>query len=209
MDAPPRRVYNAGFPGDTTRELLKRFHRDAAERAPELVILWAGVNDRLYPGHTVEPAEFERNYLALLDRCRAIGAEVLVGTLPPQDVPSLIEQFPEIAAYPDTPAERLAPVNAFLRGLGLPLADFEAVVKRRPLGEAADSYLRNPANSGVRDGLHLTAEGAEAVARCALEAIRRHGLPDRTVVCLGDSLTYGRGLKRNEAYPARLAALPG
>lgn len=203
-----REVTNAGFPGDTTRELLKRFHRDVAERAPELVILWAGVNDRLYPGHTVGPAEFERNYCALLDRCRAIGAAVLIGTLPPQYVPYLVEQFPEIAAYPDTPAERLAPVNAFLRGLGPPLADFEAVVAARPPGEAAESYLQNTANSGRRDGLHLTADGAEAIARCALDAIRRHGLPDGKIVCFGDSLTYGVGLRRSETYPARLAALP-
>lgn len=200
-------VYNAGIPGDTTRELLKRFHRDVAERAPKLVILWAGVNDRLYPGHTVELAELERNYSALLDRCRAIDAEVLVGTLPPQYVPYLLEQFPEIAAYPETPAERLAPVNAFLRGLGLPLADFEAVVAGRPLGEAEDSFLQNVSNSGRRDGLHLTGEGAAAAAQCAFEAIRRYGLPDRSIVCLGDSLTYGVGLRRSETYPARLAML--
>ncbi len=202
-----RQVYNAGIPGDTTRELLKRFHRDVAERAPELVILWAGVNDCLYPGHTVEPAEFRRNYTALLDRCRAIGAEVLIGTLPPQYVPYLIEQFPEIAAYPESPAERLAPVNAWLRGLGIPLADFEAVVAGRPLGEAEDSFLQNVSNSGGRDGLHLTAEGAAAVAQCASEAIRRHHLPARNIVCFGDSLTYGTGLRRNETYPARLALL--
>lgn len=184
-----------------------RFHRDAAMHAPELVILWAGVNDRLYPGHTVELADFRRNYLALAGRCRAIGAEVLAGTLPPQYAPYLIEQFPAVATYPDTPAERLAPVNAFLRGLGLPLADFEAVVASRPLGEAADSYLQNSANSGRRDGLHLTAEGAQAIARCAFEAIRKHGLPDGRIVCFGDSLTCGVGLRRSESYPARLAEL--
>ncbi len=203
-----RRVtVNSGVPGDTTRELLMRFHRDVASHAPTLVILWAGVNDRLYPRHTVEPAQFKRNYTALLDRIRALAAEVLIGTLPPQFEPYLLEQFPEIASYPDTPAERLAPVNAFLRGLGLPLADFEAVVKHRPPGEAADSYLQNPANSGRRDGLHLTKEGAEAVAHCANEAIRRFSLPDSRIVCFGDSLTYGSGLKRSETYPARLAEL--
>ena len=73
-----RRVFNAGIPGDTTRELLARFQRDVAMRAPDLVILWAGVNDRLYPGHTVEPAEFRANYAELLDRIRVIGAKVLI-----------------------------------------------------------------------------------------------------------------------------------
>lgn len=207
MDMPPpsTRVYNAGVPGDTTRELLVRFHRDVAMHAPELVILWAGVNDRLYPGHTVGFSDFKRNYLALAGRCRAVGAEVLAGTLPPHHAPYLIEQYPEVAAYPDSPEERLAQVNAFLRGLGLPLADFEAVVKSRPLGEAADSYLQNSANSGRRDGLHLTAEGAGAIARCAGDAIRKHGFSADRIVCFGDSLTYGYGLRRSESYPARLA----
>ena len=48
-------VVNAGYPGDTTRELLARFDRDVAPHSPDLVILWAGVNDMLYCGHTVPP----------------------------------------------------------------------------------------------------------------------------------------------------------
>ncbi|MBS1369547.1 MAG: hypothetical protein HPZ91_06270 [Lentisphaeria bacterium] len=201
------RVFNAGIPGDTTRELLARFNRDVAARAPELVILWAGVNDRLYPGHTVEPPELEENYRELLDRIEAIGAKVLVGTLPPQYRPYLFEQFPAIAEFPELPEARLAPVNAFLRGLGLPLADFEAVVKSRPVGEVPESFLQNRANSGLRDGLHLTPEGAEAVARCAAGAIREHALPTGRIVCFGDSLTYGYGLRREATYPFRLAEL--
>ena len=202
-----RRVFNAGIPGDTTRELLARFQRDVAMRAPDLVILWAGVNDRLYPGHTVEPAEFRANYAELLDRICVIGAKVLIGTLPPQYKPYLFTQFPPIAEFPETPEERLAPVNAHLRSLGVPLADFEAVVRSRPVDEVPESYLRNLSNSGVPDGLHLTPEGAGAVARCADDAIRQYALPSARIVCFGDSLTYGYGLKRDETYPARLAEL--
>ena len=32
-------VYNAGFPGDTTLELLKRFNRDVAQHQPDTVVL--------------------------------------------------------------------------------------------------------------------------------------------------------------------------
>lgn len=85
--------------GDTTRELLARFQRDVAMRAPDLVILWAGVNDRLYPGHTVEPAEFRANYAELLDRIRVVGAKVLIGTLPPQYKPYLFTQFPPSRSF--------------------------------------------------------------------------------------------------------------
>lgn len=201
------RIFNAGIPGNTTRELLARFQRDVAMRAPELVILWAGVNDRLYPGHTIELPEFQNNFTELLNRIEIIGAKVLIGTLPPQFVPYLIEQFPGVATFPESPAERLAPINTFLRELGLPLADFEAVVKSRPVGEESESFLQNPANSGIRDGLHLTAAGAEAIAQCAAAAIRHYALPTGRIVCFGDSLTYGCNLRREEAYPARLAEL--
>ena len=36
----PARVVNAGYPGDTTRELLARFDRDVTPHSPDLVILW-------------------------------------------------------------------------------------------------------------------------------------------------------------------------
>ena len=207
-------VWNAGFPGDTTVELLRRFERDVASKQPDLVILWAGVNDMLYPGHTVPEAVFQRNYRFLVSRCTAIGASVLAGTLPPQIEPYLIEQFPGVAEFPDSPGERIARGNALLEELDLPTADFGAVVRSRPVAETADSFLRNESNSRMRDGLHLTAAGCEAIARCALDAIERYHLPSSRVVCFGDSLTYGvylrgRGTARTgaETYPAKLLEL--
>jgi lysophospholipase L1-like esterase len=201
------RVFNSGIPGDTTRELLARFNRDVASKAPTLVILWVGINDRLYPGHTVELAELKNNYVDLLERIESIGAKVLIGTLPGQYLPYLFEQFPEIAKFPESPAKRIAPVNAFLHDLNLPLADFEATINHRPIDEVPESYLQNLSNSGVRDGIHLTAAGAIAVAQCAADAVAYYKLPTERIVCFGDSLTYGHGLKRIDTYPYRLSEL--
>ncbi len=207
-------VWNAGVPGDTTRELLKRFHRDVAQHEPDLVILWVGINDMIYPGHTLEEAEFLRNYRALAGRCAAIGATVLAGTLPPLIETYLLEQFPRVADFPETPTERIARGNALLAELDLPVADFAAVVRSRPVAETSDSYLRNESNSGMRDGMHLTAEGYGAIARCAFEAVRANALPASRIVCFGDSLTHGvylrgRGtaLPGGESYPSQLLAL--
>ena len=70
-------VYNAGVPGDTTLELLKRFNRDVAQHEPDLVLLLAGANDMFYPGHMLELDVCSRNLKALLDRISNIGAKNL------------------------------------------------------------------------------------------------------------------------------------
>ena len=47
-------------------------------------------------------------------------------------------------------------------------------------------------------------------AYCGREPELRNPQPaSRTIVCFGDSLTYGTGAGRGESYPARLAALTG
>ena len=49
----------------------------------------------------------------------------------------------------------------------------------------------NPANSNRRDGMHLTAEGLKIMAEAAGEKIRKYFPDVRTIVCFGDSITYG------------------
>ena len=211
-------VVNAGYPGDTTRELLARFDRDVAPHHPDLVLLWAGVNDMLYCGHKVPPEIFRRNFRRLVQRCRISGSAVAAGTLPPRINAYLFEQFPDAALDPVPPDERIECANAILRDLSaeldFPLIDFERLVRSRPVAEDPASLLRNFSNSGMHDGLHLTAEGCRLSARLAFEVIRREHLPCSCVVCFGDSLTYGPWLKGRgtaaedaEPYPARLAAL--
>ena len=73
-------VFNAGFPGDTTLELLKKFQRDVAVREPDLVVLLIGSNDMLYPGHMLTIGEYCKNLNTLLDRTAVIGADVILMT---------------------------------------------------------------------------------------------------------------------------------
>lgn len=211
-------VFNAGYPGDTTRELLARFERDAASRLPDLVILWVGLNDMLYPGHTVEPEEFRRNYRRLVLRCRDLDAAVAAGTLTPRINAYLLENFPGVADFPETPDVRVERGETIIRELAaeleLPLMEFGAAIRSRPVAEVPESYLRNQSNSGMHDGLHLTPAGCEAAARCAFQVIQSESLPHERVLCFGDSLTYGpwlsgRGTAHPDAqtYPGQLARL--
>ncbi len=207
-------VFNAGIPGDTTRELLARFERDVAARQPTLVILWVGGNDTLYPGHTVPGEEFQANYQKLCAKVQALGAGLLVGTLTPVITEDLYRVFPAAANHPLPPEERLAETDRIIRNLGIPLVDFAAVVRSHPVAAVKESYLRNQENSGMHDGLHLTPEGCRAAAEAALSAIRANRLSAERVVCFGDSLTHGVYLRGKgkaepglEPYPAVLAEL--
>ena len=212
-------VYNEGFPGDTTRELLSRFSDSVTVHHPELVILWCGINDMLYCGHTLPPEDFRKNFCNLVRRCRAEGAAVLAGNTIPNIREYLLEQFPGIAEFPETPETRLAIADEIIEQIcsdeTVPLADLRGVVSSLPVGECPESFLRNEANSGRRDGLHLTSPGYAAVAAAFYSQIDRHHLPHGSVVCYGDSLTYGvyvRGkgkalpFPEGETYPSHLAA---
>jgi lysophospholipase L1-like esterase len=61
------------------------------------------------------------------------------------------------------------------------------------------------------DGVHLTSSGHKALAECFFLASEIKG--PATIVCLGDSVTWGAGVKGSgtttgETYPAYLSRIP-
>ncbi len=209
-------VFNAGWPGNGTTELLNRFEADVAFQQPDGVLLLAGLNDMLYPGHTVPPEQFRHNLETLVQRCRNIGAWCVLGTLPPLYMPFFLEQFPSDEWSAADPAAKIDTANGIIREVAgnfeLELWDVRAVISARPVGESADSLVMNPANSGRRDGMHWTAAGADAVAAAAFNLICPRCRDGQRLVCFGDSLTYGVYLRgkgtadsTGQTYPGRLA----
>ena len=186
-------VYNAGYPGDTTVELLQRFDRDVTERMPDLVCLLIGSNDMFYPGHMLELDSFRKNLNMLLDRIALLGAECMIFTAPRFVVPLLIENFPETLQHPMSIEERLTALNNTIRAeaieRGIVCLDLFRLIT--PVDESAQSLVLNEANSRRRDGMHLTAEGLQIMAEATFKNIRRYFQEARTIVCLGDSITYG------------------
>lgn len=64
------------------------------------------------------------------------------------------------------------------------------------------------------DGVHLTPAGNRALAQCFLAAVAGKLRGGETIVCLGDSVTYGAGNRgagtaEGDTYPAMLRGLPG
>ena len=110
-------------------------------------------------------------------------------------------------AYGDRlPSQRVDDVNAGIEGIArerhLPLAGFHDALR---LAGGADAAMST-------DGVHLTAAGYALLARTVFAALPA-GTDRKTVVCLGDSLTYGIGVRAQgaaetaETYPAQLRAL--
>ena len=186
-------VFNAGFPGDTTLELLKKFQRDVAAREPDLVVLLIGSNDMLYPGHMLTIGEYCKNLNTLLDRTAVIGADVILMTAPHFITALLLENYPQTIEHALAPEDRLQQLNSCIREVAeersLELVDLYNIIT--PVDESADSLIMNPANSNRRDGMHFTANGNQAAAQAVDECIKKYHPGKQRIICWGDSLTYG------------------
>ncbi|MBE6380380.1 MAG: hypothetical protein E7047_05580 [Lentisphaerae bacterium] len=186
-------VSNAGFPGDTTLELLKKFQRDVAAREPDLVVLLIGSNDMLYPGHMLTIGEYCKNLNTLLDRTAVIGADVILMTAPHFITALLLENYPQTIEHALSPETRLVLLNDAIKAIAaerqLELVDLYELIA--PVDMSPESMILNPANSDRRDGMHFTAAGNRAVALAVYEKIRKYFSEKRRIICWGDSLTYG------------------
>ena len=204
-------VYNAGFPGDTTLELLKRFNRDVAQRQPDAVVLLVGSNDMFYPGHILDLATYEKNLNVLLDRISNINAHAVLLTAPRFLKNLLIENFPETINYPVSLDERLEMLNETICKTAdrrdIPLVDIYKFID--PVDESAFSLVMNPANSGRRDGMHMTREGCKVIAENVYKAIKENYPEAKTVVCFGDSITYGVYMPGKGSANADAGTYPG
>ena len=210
------RVYNAGWPGDTTVELLERFDRDVAARLPDLVCLLVGSNDMLYPGHMLDLATFRANLEVLLDRIAETGAKTIMFTAPRFLQSLLIENFPDTIKHPLSTLERLERLNDTIREIaamrGNVLVDLYKLID--PVDESANSLILNVANSGRRDGMHFTAVGCAVTAEAVYKICAKRYPQAHSIVCFGDSLTYGVYMKGKgtadpdaDTYPGQLYKL--
>lgn len=199
-------VINAGVGGNRTPHLLARLERDVLSLNPTAVVLMVGTNDRLNSGGFVAPKEYQKNVETLVDRLQAAGANVILVT-PPPCVPELLftRHDPQRFAT-QSPVARMAEVRQILIDIatvdGLLLVDFhDHVIRKSIRDKQKTSVLRNEANSGVRDGVHLTPEGYELLAQLVAKKLTAEKVDTSKIVCFGDSLTKGSDAAN---YPAFL-----
>ncbi|HEY4927694.1 MAG TPA: GDSL-type esterase/lipase family protein [Acidimicrobiales bacterium] len=140
--------YNAGVSGNTTSQMLARFHVDVADHHPDMVIILGGTNDIL---QNIPEADTISNLRALIRASHAIGAQVAICSVPPIDA----REF----------RHKVAPLNVSIAALATvtdsTLINFHAVV--------ADG---NQYRSGwTADGVHPTLVAAEAMAKAAAAGV--------------------------------------
>lgn len=149
-DFPVEYGYNAGVNGNTTAQMLARLDDDVLSRDPDTVFVLGGTNDLL---RGIDRAETVANLREIVVRSLDAGADVYLGTIPPQ------EAVPFAAA----PTELLnADIVAMAEDVDVPVLDFHAA-----LVDTDGSY---------RDGLfadlvHPSVAGAEVMASVARDAL--------------------------------------
>lgn len=149
-------VANAGVGGHTTAAALRRLQRDVIARKPKVVVVLFGTNDsRLDAPKVHVPVErYRANLHAIVDACRAIGARVVLCTLPPINAEPY---FTRHARPVFDAAGGLAAVLESYRAAALRLAaeqsvavvDLHARLAERPQWLSPDGVHPSPEGNGI------------------------------------------------------------
>lgn len=201
------RVINYGFPGENTSELDARLDSALRQFNPNYVVLFAGANDALNEKKFLAANETGAHLKAMVARIKTRGAQAILVTVHDPDLTRLMARHKQEAYGDIPPLQRLAMVNEQVRGVAeiehVPLAPFSIVLSKAGGTNAELST----------DGVHLTAKGYALLAGTVRAQLPKHLPTDAIVLCFGDSLTYGIGVRppnsseTAETYPSQLRAL--
>ncbi len=189
-------VINAGVGGNRSHNLLARLDRDALKHKPTVVVLMVGTNDRLNSGGFVEIKDYRKNVELLIDRIQSHDAKTVLVT-PPTCLPGLLFTRHDRQKFSDqSPVDRMKEVRDILidvaRTKHVRIVDFHGHLLDNDIADdRRSSVIRNVANSGVKDGVHLTARGYELLAELVAQEFAAAKYDASRVVCFGDSLTKG------------------
>lgn len=207
---PLERVMNFGRPGFNSAELLEMLPV-ILDTKPELVVVMIGTNEVVWPKKFLTPEQSADNILKICDAVASSGAKMILCTIPPC-IESMVGQREKMDAETTAALNaKVQAINAHIRTIAaerkIPLADFHTLFSDNL--EAADSLIRNMANSRSKDGVHPTPAGYIKMATMLHGVILKHQLPTGYVACAGDSITYGahmtgQGSIRGDTYPAVL-----
>tara|TARA_R110002096_G_scaffold288244_7_gene481953 strand:- start:7033 stop:7764 length:732 start_codon:yes stop_codon:yes gene_type:complete len=217
VPSPAIDVFNEGVPGNSTRDLLKRLDGDVLALQPDVVVVLAGTNDRINSKKLVTLPDYLANQQTLVQRIQEGGATVILIS-PPPCITSLLLTRHEVKAYGDQPPEErlrstATALKQFCHDEKIPFVDFHSwLTETGQVHLGTESVIRNPQNSGSKDGVHPTAEGYRLLASLVHKAIVTHQLHPERLVCFGDSITHGSsmhgaGTSEGDTFPAQLQRL--
>jgi lysophospholipase L1-like esterase len=200
-------VYNHGRCGQNSCITRGRFEADVLQVTPKpnYVLIYIGMND-VINDHFFTPLEkYIENVRWMIEQSRAAGITPVVCTIHHVVEEKVYASHPREKFTPETPNSKMDRYNAALKKLaaelGVAVADFNAVTGHTPQIE----FLSN-------DGVHLTGSGNKLLAKTFWDLIGSQLQGRETIVCVGDSLTFGyqnqgAGTAEGETYPAMLKQL--
>jgi len=180
--------------------------------APDVVVLIVGTNDMINSEYLTPLDTFRDRYDSLLDELRGTARHVIVGTLPPCVEEHLFRRHKRELYEGTSPNERIQQDNTVIRGIaehkGIRVVDLDSIFSSGTWEEGnPKGLLLTSASSGRPDGVHPNAAGAEMIGKAVAECVKCLDMNGGTITCLGDSITYGGGLRgagtaEGETYPA-------
>jgi acyl-CoA thioesterase I len=202
------RVVNDGVPGESSAEISERLEAALKQYKPNFVVIFAGTNDAVNDGKFL-PAKTTALYISSMTRrSKAIGSKVVIVSVHEPDTVRLFERHKPDAYGDFTPGARVQALDRALKRVARnnrsALADFhEALIK-----------AGGPNPDLSTDGVHLSARGYGLLAATVRKALPKRLPKNSTVLCIGDSLTYGIGVRPpgnapegDKTYPAQLQEL--
>lgn len=149
-------VVGRGIGGQTTAQMLVRFHADVIDLKPRAVQILAGTNDIAGNKGPTSERDFQNNIMAMVELARAHRIRVVLASITPA---ARLFWRPEVV-----PGPRIERLNAWLRDYArrekLTFIDYHAVLA------APDGALR-PGLS--LDGVHPNRDGYAALHALAME----------------------------------------
>ena len=154
-------VFNAGVGGHNTAQGVKRIGALLRQYKPAVLVIGYGANDAVNSRALIPEKDFRANLEKMITLARKSGVRVIVLNTCNPCVDSYLAARHK---YPDglPPSRRIKMYNGFTADVaartGVVLNDFHAAVTGRggASGEGS-SLIRNVANTGTKDGLHITA----------------------------------------------------
>jgi lysophospholipase L1-like esterase len=208
-------VINRGMRGYSVGKVAQAWPKVLKDGpSPDVVVLIVGTNDMINSEYLTPLDTFRNRYDALLDALWKTSKHVVVATLPPCVEEHLFRRHKRELYKGESPTDRIRQANTIIREIagqkGCALVDLDAVFTPGTWEEGnSQGLLTTVATSGRADGVHPNSAGARKIGEAVAARIKSLGLTGGTIICLGDSITYGGGLPgegttEGETYPAVL-----
>ncbi len=199
-------IINCGRCGQNSVNARERYTDDVllCTPKPDYVLIYIGMNDVINDSFFTPQDEYIANVTWMVEQSRAKGITPVLCSIHKVNEAVVYAHHAREKFGSETVNEKRKRYNVALKklaaDLNIALADYDTVTE-----SLAESEF-------LSDGVHLTLPGNTLLAKTFLDALPAPLRGNETIVCVGDSLTFGylnqgAGSAEGETYPAVLRSL--